>query len=381
MRRSFENSLLEIIRAVVVDRDSARAAEILNTVKSSSDAEYRELYSFAKRQQLEHFVDYAVFCNDRTQAVDFYTSVSTTTQQATAAREISEALSRAKIRHILLKGTVIRSLYPEKWMRNSCDIDVLVHEEELNRASDVLTSLGFERRGEKTVHDISFFKDFIHIELHYRLIEDYRMAGAAAVLENLWENAVRAGEDEYALLMPDDYFYLYHIAHMAKHFGDGGCGIRPVLDTWILNHRCEFDKSAREEIIKRAKLEVFDNAMHRLSEYWFAGGSGEGLEFIEEYIFSGGAYGNLDQKREVRKSKKGRLGYICMRAFMGYKPLRTKYPVLVKHPYLFPVLEVWRWHEFFGKNRKAHAKELKDSLKKSDEVKAMICELELSEYW
>ena len=49
MRRSFENSLLEIIRAVVIDRDSVRAAEILNTVKASSDSECQALYSFAKR--------------------------------------------------------------------------------------------------------------------------------------------------------------------------------------------------------------------------------------------------------------------------------------------------------------------------------------------
>ncbi len=385
MRCEFENEFLNIIRAIVIDGDTMLAAEIASKaqgITSEVGDSKNSLHSFARWHQMEHFVDYALSLGGDSPATgDFYASVSVTTQQAEAAKEISSALSGEGIDHVLLKGTVIRSLYPEGWMRNSCDIDVLVHEDELDVTSKALLNLGYERRGEKSWHDIALFKGFLHIELHYKLIEDFRMSGAAQVLDNLWDVAVSGELNKHSYTLPDDYFYLYHIAHMAKHFGDGGCGIRSVLDTWILNNRCEFDKPARDALIKKANLESFENAMFRLSEYWFGNGTGEGLEDIERYIFSGGAYGTLDQKRQVRKSKKGRLGYICMRAFMGYKPLCTKYPVLVKHPYLFPVLEVWRWHEFFGNNHKNHAKELKDSLKRSDGVKKMINELDLSEYW
>ena len=246
MRRDFENDLLNIIRAIVVDMDNARAAEIANAAKGSvADGVSDRLSSLrplAKHHQLEHFVDYALSCAGDVEATsDFYTSLSITTQQAIAAKEISAVFSREGIDHILLKGTVIRSLYPEGWMRNSCDIDVLVHEEELERARDLALQLGYQQVGIKSDHDIALYRDFLHIELHYRLIEDFRMASVAAVLDNIWDYAYASEENKHSFLLPDHVSYLYHIAHAAKHFGDGGCGIRPVLDTWILNNRCEFD--------------------------------------------------------------------------------------------------------------------------------------------
>ena len=39
---------------------------------------------------------------------------------------ICSALNRESIAYIPLKGSVIKDLYPESWMRTSCDIDILV---------------------------------------------------------------------------------------------------------------------------------------------------------------------------------------------------------------------------------------------------------------
>ena len=384
MRKGYENNLLDLIRAIVIDGDNARAAEIACTARATSvdtNSEYDLLYSFAKWHQIQHLVDYAMHCvQDSVATSNFYSSASMTIQQADAARKASETFSNAEIDHILLKGTVIRDLYPERWMRNSCDIDILVRDEDLAKASDVLKGLGYEQIELVTIHDISFYKGILHIELHYRLIEDFRIAEAAAILNNLWDYAVPTKESKHMFVLPDDLAYLYHVAHMAKHFGDGGCGIRPVLDTWILNNRWEHDRAVRDVLLKQAGLDKFEDAIRRLSEYWFGSGSAEGLADIERYIFKGGAYGNSEQRHKVKKSRTGRLGYILSRAFMGYKPLCYKYPVLKKHPYLFPIMEIWRWHEFFGTNHKNHAKELKDTLKMSEDVKEMIRELGLSEF-
>ena len=56
-----------------------------------------------------------------------------------ALGEICQTLEEAKIPFMPLKGSVIRPYYPEPWMRTSCDIDVLVHEEDLDRAVAALT--------------------------------------------------------------------------------------------------------------------------------------------------------------------------------------------------------------------------------------------------
>ena len=44
------------------------------------------------------------------------------------------SLEKAQIRFLPLKGSVIRKYYPEPWMRTSCDIDVLVRAEDLDKA-------------------------------------------------------------------------------------------------------------------------------------------------------------------------------------------------------------------------------------------------------
>lgn len=59
-------------------------------------------------------------------------------QRDNAIQCISNALESQQIEYILLKGAVIRDLYPQKWMRTSCDIDVLVHEDELNCAISII---------------------------------------------------------------------------------------------------------------------------------------------------------------------------------------------------------------------------------------------------
>ena len=52
--------------------------------------------------------------------------------------KLCAALEKAQIPFLPLKGSVIRAYYPEPWMRTSCDIDVLVHREDLERAVSFL---------------------------------------------------------------------------------------------------------------------------------------------------------------------------------------------------------------------------------------------------
>ena len=55
--------------------------------------------------------------------------------------KLCAALEQAEIPFIPLKESVLRQYYPEPWMRTSCDIDVLVHKENLKRTISFLTEL------------------------------------------------------------------------------------------------------------------------------------------------------------------------------------------------------------------------------------------------
>ena len=81
---------------------------------------------------------------------------------------LREAMNEAKIPFIPLKGSVIRQYYPKPWMRTSCDIDILVHESDLERAVAILVDKLAYKRESKGSHDISLFSDYgVHLELHY----------------------------------------------------------------------------------------------------------------------------------------------------------------------------------------------------------------------
>ena len=149
-------------------------------------------------------------------------------------KRMCELFEENKIPHLPLKGAVLRNYYPEPWMRTSCDVDILVKQCDLQRASDLLVGkLGYTLES-KLSHDWGFFTpDGFHIELHFDLIEQEVASDgivnhkwSSACLDNVWSLVSCDEGKEYSYHMSDELFYFYHIAHMAKHFERGGCGVR-----------------------------------------------------------------------------------------------------------------------------------------------------------
>ncbi len=137
--------------------------------------------------------------------------------------KLCDVLEETRIPFIPLKGSVLHVWYPEPWMRTSCDIDILVHEREAEQtAKYLINQCGYSRAG-KGSHDISLFnKSKIHVELHYGLVEEGRAGNAIGILKDVWKNVSIKADKSYWYEMSDEYFYFYHIAHMAKHFEVGG---------------------------------------------------------------------------------------------------------------------------------------------------------------
>ena len=261
--------------------------------------------------------------------------------------KLCEALEQAEIPFIPLKGSVLRQYYPEPWMRTSCDIDVLVHEEDLQRAVSYLSdNLGYRRESQNS-HDISMFtQGGVHVEVHYELVENSGVNLAKAVLKRIWNVVTKHVRCNYQYEMPDEMFYFYHITHMAKHFvATGGCGIRPFLDIWVLNHRIDFNREKREKLLSEGGLGIFAKQAELLSEVWF--GNAEHTKItrqMEEYILRGGVYGTNKNRVVVQQQKKGgKVRYALSKIFIPYEKIKFHYPILQKHKWLTPIMEVRRW--------------------------------------
>lgn len=276
---------------------------------------------------------------------------------------LCSTLECAKIPFLPLKGSIMRRYYPEPWMRTSCDIDILIHEQDAEKAKSILVSEHNYTYHGKGSHDLSFFTPAnVHIELHYDLVEDGVANKSSEVLKSVWDTAVLQEKSEYHYEMPDEMFYFYHIAHMAKHFEGGGCGIRPFIDLWLLDNLDTADCRRRNELLEQGDLLKFANSARKLSRVWFGGEEHDSVsEQIQEYIFTGGVYGNSQNRIAVQQQKKGgRIKYALSKIFIPYDVIKFHYPVLQKHRYLTPFMQVRRWCKLiFCGHLKRSVKELK----------------------
>lgn len=259
---------------------------------------------------------------------------------------LCRSLEKAQIPFVPLKGSVIRAYYPEPWMRTSCDIDILVQHKDLDTAVLYLEKdLNYTEK-ERATHDVTLFSPSGNcIELHFDLVEEGRANNAIGVLGSVWENVLLHKDSNYWYEMTDEFFYFYHIAHMAKHFENGGCGLRPFIDLFILDRQKGTNQSKRDEVLAQGDLLQFANVSRKLSAVWFGNEKADELSLqMQSFILRGGLYGSSNNRVALLQKKKGgQLGYMLSRVFIPYAKLKRYYPILEKHAYLAPIMQVRRW--------------------------------------
>lgn len=261
-------------------------------------------------------------------------------------QQICKIFERARVKFIPLKGSVLREYYPEPWMRTSCDIDVLVQKEDLERATELLVGeLKYINRGQASPHDIALVSQSdIHVELHYDTIEEGRAGQANEILSHVWDYAAPVEGAQWHHALSPEIFYFYHVAHMAKHFEYGGCGIRFFLDLWILDQRMSYDRTLCDELLEKSGLLSFANAARDLSDCWFSGRELDqtGLA-MQQYVLQNGIYGEMDTRMMIYQSRhSSKLAYIWSRMFWPYDRMKLKYPILQKHKWLTPFMHIRR---------------------------------------
>lgn len=291
------------------------------------------------------------------------------TQQEYDQRKLYELLEKEEIFFLPLKGAVLRDLYPEPWQRTSCDIDILVKKEDMQRAADMLSRENW-KRWEQSSNEITFTSPGNTVlELHHSIMEEHVSLKAKACLADLWQYAKPVGEKTYQMELPASWFYCCHLAHMAKHILNGGCGMRPFLDLWILEQ-----KLPERKVPEESGLEAFANVVNKLSGVWFSGEpKDETSHRLQEYILSGGAYGNQKNRVSMQKVQKGGSGkYLWNRIFPSPAEMRGLFPVLQKKAWLMPIYYIVRpFRLLFGGKWRRAALEL-GSVKTETETERML---------
>ncbi len=348
-----ESAARELLFALL--RYETRGANLSENLKEklSNPDVLKALYQTSKAHDLTHLIADALFKNKLLEKESpvgkaflkqLQMAVFRYEQISYELKSVCEVLEEKKISHMPLKGSVIRALYPQPWMRTSCDIDIYVQESDLEVAANaIVEKLGYQNDGKRS-HDMQMFAPSgVHLELHYDLIEDSVSPEFKKKLSEIWENAAAVRENGYTYKMTDEDFYFYHIVHTAKHFKGGGCGIRPFIDLWYLEKSLPYDREKTDELLTECGFFKFAEAARKLVGVWFEAEEHDELSReMAAFVLSGGVYGALENRVAVQTSK-GRFAYFLCRVFPPYRELKNQYLVLRKYPVLYPFCIVRRW--------------------------------------
>lgn len=152
-------------------------------------------------------------------------------------KNVSEFLcefNKQSIPVIVLKGLVIRDLYPKTELRTMCDADLIVHKEDLEKVKNLLLNLGYIEKVTSD-KDLCFIRGNTYVEVHWSIANEKSFNNVELFEEIMWKNAIKVnvGDSETLSMCYEDL--LVHICmHMAAHIKYLGFGIRQLCDLVLL---------------------------------------------------------------------------------------------------------------------------------------------------
>ena len=350
-------------------------SEILESVPDGNIQEflteerYKELYLLSKKHDVDHLVASALSSIDLLKEDEVSARFShqlmlalhRDKQREYALELTGKTLEEAQIPYIPLKGAVLQHLYPRSFLRTSCDIDVLIKNEDTDAAEKALISAGFLRMDDCSTHDYNYTApNKMHLELHFTLTQEGTLSMCNPTLEAVWDRYAVVQKGEYCYGLTPEFFTLYHLAHLGQHLLHGGCGIRPFVDMWLIERNWALDHQKLQTMLAESGLEALYATSVKLSKVFMEDAScDDQTAQLAEYVLRGGVYGTASNAAQVKAAKgTGKVKSFFNLVFLPSKNLQVLYPGLKKHPALLPFYQVKRWFRIFNKEKRQKIKNL-----------------------
>ncbi|MDE7424749.1 MAG: nucleotidyltransferase family protein [Lachnospiraceae bacterium] len=161
--------------------------------------------------------------------------------------QVLEEGKKRNISIIVFKGPVLGELYPESMLRNSCDIDIYVKPEELEKMEDLLGDMGFYKYEEhsKKYVPVYCFDNLLVIEAHCRLWEDYESKTIDKLEKmNLLNPETLVHTTACGLSMTTlgyEEHLVFLMFHLIKHISYNGCSLKTIIDIVLyINHYIKY---------------------------------------------------------------------------------------------------------------------------------------------
>ncbi len=274
--------------------------------------------------------------------------LSTDENQQNIKKEIIDIFNENAIDHMLLKGSMLKKLYPKPEMRRMGDIDILIRQKQYKSIRKILNSSGYAEEGESG-HEYKWTKNGVLIELHKRLVGKAH-DDLYAYYGDDFKNAISCGN--YSYKMSDEDFLIFLIVHFVKHYRKTGIGIMHMCDLYIyLNSKKIDNRYMQNELTKLSLWEFYNNLIYTL-EVWF--GDAEPTpksDHITDVIMASGAYGihstyvvfqTLKSRKKHKNPLVNKLITLIYALFPPYSTMKNRYTILRKLPFLLPVYWIIR---------------------------------------
>ena len=315
--------------------------------------------------------------------------------QTEAVTELETILGKAGIDHLYLKGTILKSCYPEPYMRSMGDIDMLVRVSDMDKIRDVLLSAGYRNLENSEAHDIYGKDRNILLEVH-RSIDVESNEERWRLFASPWDHVECV--DGHLFAFTSEYFLLHLLRHLTKHLLSSGVGLRSVLDIGIYAEKMKeaINPDILTTMLHATNLETFFGNMLILNQRlfgldpvpdWRLQGLEEAdfIEALTAYVFASGVHGKAEgfnpqavgmTKNTMRTGtiRKGRASYLLHVAFPARKVLLVRYPYLEKHRWLLPWAWISRIFKMMFKKTRSTVHKIRN-LKVSDEAISQQTEL------
>lgn len=223
-----------------------------------------------------------------------------------AVRSLTERLSEANVRAILLKGQAIAALYPDPEVRQCGDIDLFVPDSA--DIAKIVRIAGTSDVGRHSDGSLSFNWDGFPVEIHPRILDIHsrrslRRLSAFPVLKTVSGSMLADGSP---VTVPSPQATLLMLsAHIFKHAAGRGIGLRQLCDMAVASRRYapmippgEMDAIFRAAGLARWNRMLYSFLSLRLgleAEYVPLSGdfvpSGKLASRLEKIILDGGNFG------------------------------------------------------------------------------------------
>lgn len=257
------------------------------------------------------------------------------------------ALEAAGIRHMPLKGAVLKDLYPKLGMREFVDYDILIDPARAAEVRAIMEARGFDTESYGIEqHDVYVKAPIIRFEIHRVLFAEWGMARLYDYYRDVGGRLVADGRSGFGCRFTPEDFYLYMIAHEYKHYESGGTGLRSLLDTYVYLKACALDMDYVRKEAEKLGLAAFESRNRALAAALFEGGDVTDPEMLEVMLASG-ASGTYERYVGRQLSGSGKAAYLRKRLFgpsggPEKAHFREQYARFYRFPLLLPFLPAYR---------------------------------------